>query len=405
MKDVSRFRRDTKLAHAGRDHDASHGYVNPPVVRASTRLVPTLAEYDAGYAPENRYSGYKYGRIQTPTSLAFEAACAEIEGGYRAVAASSGLGAVTMSILAFAKAGGHVLVTDNVYEPTRRFCDQTLRRLGVETTYFDPGIGAGVAALIRPETTLVFLESPGSHTFEVADVPAIAAAARAAGARVLMDNTWATGLYFRAFDHGVDVSIHAATKYIVGHSDAMLGVAVCSEDAWRPVKDQAVLLGQWAGPDDMYLGLRGLRTMGVRLKRHWEAGVALAEWLKGRPEVIRVLHPALPDDPGHALWKRDFRGASGLFGVEIRPVPRRALGAMLDGLELFGMGASWGGFESLVIPSNPARIRTATTWGGTGQLLRVHVGLEDVEDLKADLAAGFDRMAAALAASPDGEAA
>ncbi|HZH26952.1 MAG TPA: cystathionine beta-lyase [Azospirillaceae bacterium] len=390
-------REATRIAHAGRDPSNQYGYVNPPVVRGSTRLYPTLAEYDASYTAGRRYQDYAYGRIQTPTSHAFEQAVAELEGGYRAVVASSGLGAVTTAVLAFAKAGDHALVVDNVYGPTRAFFDGTMRRLGVEVTYFAPDAGSGIAGLIRPNTRIVFLEAPGSLTFEMCDVPAIAAAAHAAGAVVLMDNTWGTPLYFKSFEHGVDVSIHAATKYIVGHSDAMLGVAVCTRDSYRPVKDQAVALGQWAGPDDMYLGLRGLRTMGVRLAQHWKNGIAVAEWLQTRPEVERVLHPALPSDPGHAIWKRDFKGACGLFGVVLKPCPVPAVAAMVDGLELFGIGASWGGYESLVQLAHPEKVRTAKPWTAKGPLLRFHIGLEDIEDLKADLARGFDRLNAACA--------
>jgi len=391
-------RRDaTKIAHAGRDPKNQHGYVNPPVVRGSTRLYPTIADYEAAYSSTHRYQDYAYGRILTPTSHAFEQAVAELEGGYRAVVASSGLGAVTTAVLAFAKAGDHALVVDNVYGPTRAFFDGTMSRLGVEVTYFAPDIGSGLAALIRPNTRIVFVEAPGSLTFEMCDVPAIAAAAHAAGAVVLMDNTWGTPLYFKSFEHGVDVSIHAATKYIVGHSDAMLGVAVCTRDTYRAVKDQAVALGQWAGPDDMYLGLRGLRTMGVRLAQHWKNGIAVAEWFRTRPEVEQVLHPALPSDPGHAIWKRDFKGACGLFGVVLKPCPAPAVAAMVDGLELFGIGASWGGYESLVLLAHPEKLRTARPWAAKGPLLRFHIGLEDVEDLKADLARGFDRLNAACA--------
>lgn len=381
---------DTRIVHAGRDPDANFGVVNPPVYHASTVLYRSVAEMENNR--KERYEKVYYGRFGTPTSFALESAVAELEGGARGVVASSGLGAIATALSAFLRAGDHLLMVDSVYGPTRLYCDNVLARFGVTTTYYDPGIGAGIADLIRPETRVVFTESPGSLTFEIQDVPAIAAAAHAAGAVVLMDNTWGTPLFFRAFDHGVDVSIHAATKYIVGHSDAMLGVIVTTAETFLPVKDMAVANGQCAGPDDVYLGLRGLRTLGARLRQHQDAGLKVAEWLRARPEVARVLHPALPDDPGHALWRRDFTGACGLFGVVLKPAAKAAVDAMLDGMKLFRMGYSWGGYESLIIPANPGALRTATTWQAEGPLLRLHVGLEDVDDLIADLAAGLERL-------------
>jgi cysteine-S-conjugate beta-lyase len=390
---MTRHKTDTTLVHAGRDPFANHGIVNPPVYHASTVVFPTLDALEA--SDRNPFGVVNYGRIGTPTTFAFEDAVAELEGGYRAITASSGLGAITTALMAFTKAGDHVLVTDSVYGPTRRFCAQTLSAYGVEVEFYDPRIGEGIAALLRDNTAVVFTESPGSLTFEVQDIPAIAAAAHAKGAKVLMDNTWATPLFFRALDHGVDVSIHAATKYLVGHADAMMGVIVCTEETFLPVKRAATVLGQCAGPDDVYLALRGLRTLSARLKVHEAAALDMADWLAGRPEVVRVLHPARADDPGHALWKRDFTGSCGLFAVMLYPVARPALAAMLDGLTLFGLGYSWGGFESLIIPAHPERIRTATRWEEPGTLLRLHIGLEDVADLKADLDAGFARMASA----------
>ena len=383
-------RPDTVLVHAGSSPADQHGLVNPPVCHASTVLFPTLAALEASDA--NPFETVNYGRIGTPTTWAFERAVAELEGGYRAVTAASGLAAIATALSAFTKAGDHVLIADSVYGPTRRFADETLARYGVRVEYYDPLIGAEIAGLLRPETTVVYLESPGSLTFDIQDVPAIAAAAKGVGAAVLMDNTWATPLGFRAFEHGVDVSIHAATKYIVGHADAMLGLMVCAEPVWERVKRTAVRFGTAAGPDDVYLGLRGLRTLGVRLRRHWEAGLALADWLSRQPEVVRVLHPARPGDPGHALWQRDFSGACGLFAVLLDPCPKNALTAMLDHLELFGLGYSWGGFESLALPVHPRRVRTATIWDHPGPLLRFHAGLEDIDDLIRDLEAGFGRL-------------
>ncbi len=381
---------ETILTHAGTAPFDHHGIVNPPVYHASTVLFPSVAALEAADAAP--FDVINYGRIGTPTSQALEGAVAALEGGFKAVTAASGLAAIATALSAFIQAGDHILVTDSAYGPTRRFCSEVLGRFGVAVDYYDPLIGAGITALIRPETRVIYLEAPGSLTFEVQDVPAIAAAARAAGVRVLMDNTWATPLYFRPFNHGVDVSIHAATKYIVGHSDAMLGLMVCSEAAYEPVKRAAVRFGTCAGPDDAYLGLRGLRTLAVRLKRHGEAAMALADWLAAQPEVDRVLYPALPDDPGHALWRRDFTGASGLFSVQLHPCPKQAVAALLDHLELFGLGYSWGGFESLALPVYPRKVRTATRWDHPGPLLRFHAGLEDIDDLIADLDRGFGRL-------------
>jgi cystathionine beta-lyase len=391
MKDASPA---TVLGHAGLAPFDHHGIVNPPVYHASTILFPSVAALEAADAAP--FEVINYGRIGTPTSQALERAVAELEGGHAAVTAASGLNAITTALLAFARAGDHVLITDSAYGPARRFCNEVLSGLGISVEYYDPRIGAGIAALLRPETRVVYLESPGSLTFEVQDVPAIAAQARAVGARVLLDNTWATPLGFRPFDHGVDVSIHAATKYIVGHADAMLGLMVCNRDAWEPVKRTAVRLGTCAGPDDVFLGLRGLRTLGVRLARHTTSALALADWLATQPEVAAIRFPARPGDPGHALWRRDFTGACGLFSALLQPCPKPALTAMLDGFELFGLGYSWGGFESLALPVYPRRVRTASCWEHRGAVVRFHAGLEDPDDLIRDLTAGFERLRRAL---------
>jgi cystathionine beta-lyase len=389
---------DTLLAHLGRDPKAQHGAVNPPVYHASTILYKDVESLRGAKAIRFHRNSVTYGRSGTPTTFALQDAVAELEGGYGAIAVSSGLAAVTASIMALVEAGDHILVTDSVYGPARAFCDSVLARFGVETSYYDPLIGSGIAALIRENTRLVFTESPGSQTFEVQDIPAIAEAAHAAGAAVLMDNTWGTPLYCKPFNLGVDVSIHAGTKYIVGHSDAMLGMIVTSEAYYEKVRRGVMSLGHSAAPDDVYLGLRGFRTLSVRLERHHRTGVALATWLSERPEVARVMHPALPGDPGHAIWKRDFAGASGLFGLVLHPVSSRAVDEMLDHLELYGMGYSWGGFESLIIPTDPGSIRTATQWTDPGPALRIHAGLEDLDDLMADLDAGFARLNHVMAA-------
>ncbi len=388
---------DTQLAHLGRAPSKQHGAVNPPVYHASTILFEDVASLQAAKGLRMRKDAVTYGRAGTPTTMALQDSVAALEGGYGGIAVSSGLAAVTASIMSLVKAGDHVLMTDSVYGPARAFCDSTLARFGVETTYYDPLTGSGISALIKENTKIVFTESPGSQTFEVQDIPAIADAAHAAGASVLMDNTWGTPLYCKPFELGVDVSIHAGTKYIVGHSDAMLGMIVTNEAHYEPLRRCVMSLGHSAAPDDVFLGLRGFRTLSVRLERHHKTGVALASWLQQRPEVAKVMHPALPDDPGHTLWKRDFSGACGLFGLVLNPVAPAALAAMLDHLELYGMGYSWGGFESLIIPTDPSSIRTATQWNAPGPSLRIHAGLEDIEDLIADLDAGFERMNRAVA--------
>jgi len=382
------MKKETLLTTAGRRPEENFGIVNPPVYHASTIVYPTVAAHDE--ARKDFLEGVHYGRFGTPTTFAFEEAVAALEGGYRAVSVSSGLCALTATLLALVKAGEHVLVSDSVYAPLRTFCDDVLARLGVETTYFDPLIGGDIATLMRKNTRLVCAESPGSLTFEVQDIPAIAAAAHGAGVLLMLDNTWSAGLYFQPFAHGADISIQAATKYIAGHSDAMLGViTAASEELWRRIKGTTTKLGLCAGPDDCYLGLRGLRTLAVRLQRHQENGLALARWLQGRPEVARVVHPALPQDPGHRLWQRDFTGACGLFGVMLKPFPESAVNAFIDALELFALGYSWGGYESLIAKAKPGKLRTTTRWESEGPYLRLHVGLEDSQDQIADLERGF----------------
>jgi cystathionine beta-lyase len=383
---------ETLLVHAGNHPEDNHGVINPPVYHASTILFPSLERFEQ--AQKDRTVGVAYGRSGTPTTFAIEEAIAALEGGTRALALPSGLAAISATLLSLLSAGDHLLMVDSVYAPVRSLCDKTLARFGVETTYYDPRIGAGIAALMRPNTRIVYLESPGSLTFEVQDVPAIVAAAHAKSALAMMDNTWATPLFFRPFDHGVDIVIHAATKYIVGHSDVMLGLVVVRDAAlYRPIKLSGHAMGYCAAPDDCYLALRGLRTLSVRLQRHEENALALASWLQRRPEVARVLHPALTEDPGYALWRHDFVGASGLFGILLHPCPPAAVAAMIDGMTLFGLGASWGGYESLILPAKPTR--TATPWAASGPLLRLHVGLEAIDDLVVDLERGFARLAAA----------
>ena len=379
---------ETIVAHAGRMSREHFGAVNTPVYRASTILQPSLETLETGNAP------YVYGRRGTPSSKSLEAAINELEGAAQTVLAPSGLGAITLALLSVCSAGDHVLVTDSAYGPTRIFCDRLLTRYGIETSYYEPTIGAGIAVLMRPNTRVVFCEAPGSLTFEMQDIPAIAAAAHENGAAVLMDNTWATPVFFQPLTHGVDLSIQSVTKYIGGHSDMMMGYVATNADYAERVHHTHGDLGLSVGGDDCFLALRGLRTLPTRLARHQETGLKLARWFQAQPEVARVLHPALESDPGHTLWKRDFSGACGLFGVVLKAMPRRALAAMTDGLRCFGMGWSWGGFESLVVPSHIRR--TAQPFAADGPVIRIHAGLEAVDDLIADLEAGFERLRAAL---------
>jgi cystathionine beta-lyase len=382
---------ETRLVTAGRDTRAQKGFVNPPVVHGSTVLYPTAEDLHA------RRGEFQYGRYGTPTTRALQETLMALEGPQCAGVgiAPSGLAAITTALLAVLKAGDHVLVCDNVYRPSRNFCNGLLTRYGVETTYYDPLTGDAIEKLFKANTRAVLVEAPGSQSFEMTDIPAIAGAAHARGALVIDDNTWATPLFHRSLDQGVDVSIQAATKYIGGHSDIMFGTISANANAWPMISATIAMLGVCAGPDDVFLALRGMRTLAVRLNQHYRSGVEMARWLASRPEVIRVLHPALESDPGHAIWKRDFTGASGLFSVVLKPAPQKAVDALLDTVKLFGMGFSWGGFESLIIPFDCDSYRTATKWAPGGPTLRLHIGLENVEDLKADLERGFAAFNAA----------
>jgi cystathionine beta-lyase len=382
---------ETRLVTAGRDRDAQKGFVNPAVFHGSTVLYPNAEDLHAHRAE------YTYGRHGTPTTRALQDVMMALEGPQCAGVgiAPSGLAAISTALLSVTKAGDHILVCDNVYRPSRNFCNGVLARYGVETTYFDPQIGAGIEKLFKPNTKAVLIEAPGSQSFEMPDIPAIAEVAHARGALVIDDNTWATPLFHRSLELGVDISMQAATKYIGGHSDIMFGTISANAKAWPMVTETIRLLGVCAGPDDVYLALRGTRTLAVRLAQHHRSGLEMARWLAARPEVARVLHPGLESDPGHAIWKRDFTGASGLFSIVLKPVPQKAVDALLDAVTLFGMGFSWGGFESLVIPFDCEGYRTATRWSPGGPTLRLHIGLENVDDLKADLDRGFAALKAA----------
>lgn len=377
---------ETELVLAGRNPQRFDGFVNTPIVRGSTVLSATVADL------EGHTGRYSYGRRGNPTLEGLEDALRGLEGGAGVVLTPSGLSAVSLALLSVVGAGDHLLMIDSCYQPTRRVCEETLRRFGVETTYYDPLIGAAIEELIRPTTRAIFLEAPGSLSFEMPDIPAITEVARRRGIVTLMDNTWATPLFFRPHDAGVDISIQAGTKYISGHSDINIGVISATADAFRAVKATHGDLGITIAPEDAFLAARGLRTLAVRLARHQQSALTLARWLAARPEVARVLHPALPEDPGHALWKRDFKGSSGLFSLILKPAPKAAVAALLDSLALFGLGYSWGGFESLAIPFDCSGYRSATRWAPGGPALRLHIGLEEPADLIADLEQGFARF-------------
>lgn len=378
----------TRLAHAGREPFAHYGFVNTPIYRGSTVLFPDAEAFFANRAP------YTYATKGTPTTRALEEAWSEIAGAADTAIVPSGLAAITLALLTAVKAGDHILVSDSAYLPGRMFCDTVLKRLGVETTYYDPLAGADIIGLMRPTTAAVLTESPGSLSVEIQDIPAIAAAAHERGACVILDNTWATPLFFPAHERGVDLSIDAGTKYLSGHSDLLLGLVSANERWSKRLRATFNAFAMCPGPEDVFLALRGLRTLDLRLREAERAGLALAQWLSTREEVASVLHPALPSHPGHALWKRDFLGSTGLFSIILKPCSREAVVALLDGLELFGLGYSWGGFESLVIPFDCKSYRTATEWSPGGPALRFSVGLEDLEDLEDDLDEGFARLRA-----------
>ncbi|GLS21482.1 cystathionine beta-lyase [Labrys miyagiensis] len=386
--EIATFGENTRLVIGGRDPSDHHGFVNTPVYHGSTVLAPTVKDL---LSHSQRYS---YGRRGNPTTEAFEEAMRALDGSAGVVTCPSGLSAVSTALLSCLSSGDHLLMIDTTYQPTRTFCDRVLNRLGIEISYYDPLIGTGIEELIRSNTKAVYLEAPGSQSMEIPDIPLIVAAARQHDCTILLDNTWSTPLYFDAFGHGVDLSIQAGTKYIVGHSDAMFGVVSASRKAWPALKKFYGDSGLCVGPEDVFLALRGLRTMGVRLRQHQDSALRVAKWLASRPEVQHVLHPGLDGDPGHALWKRDFKGASGLFSIILQPAPDAAVAAFLDELKFFGLGYSWGGYESLALPFDCSEYRSATTWNPGGPGVRFHIGLEDVADLIADLDAGLARFRA-----------
>ena len=383
----------TRLVHSGHDVDTSRGFVNVPAFRGSTVLYPDAASL------KSINQRYTYGTHGTPTTDALASAWSELAGAAGTAMTPSGLAAIAMALQTALKAGDHLLMTDSAYFPARRFAERVLRPLGVETTYYDPAIGAGVGALIRENTRAILTEAPGSQSLEMQDIPAIAEAAHARDVCVIMDNTWATPIFFPPHAHGVDLAIEAGTKYLSGHSDLLLGLISANEKWWPRLKAYVDLYAIPPGPEDCFLALRGLRTMELRLKEVERQALTLARWLETREEVLRVIHPALANHPGHEIWKRDFLGSSGLFSVVLKPVPDAAVAAFLDGLQLFGLGYSWGGYESLVIPFDCSTYRTATRWAPGGPAIRLQIGLEDLEDLKADLEQGFARLVEAARAA------
>jgi len=390
-------KKDTRIVNAGRKSKWTRGVVNPPVERASTVVFESVKEMK--HATANRGNQVLfYGRRGTSTSFAFSDAMTDLEGGAGCAIYPSGTAAITNAILSFVKTGDHLLMVDTAYEPTRDFCDKILKNIGVETTYYDPLIGKGIKALIKENTRIIFLESPGSITMEVQDVSGIAEIAHQNDCLVMLDNTWAAGVNFQPFDHGVDISIQAATKYIVGHSDVMLGTATATEACWPQLRENSYLMGQCTSPDDLYLAMRGIRTLSVRLKQHQESALKVANWLATRDEVDVILHPAFDSCPGHEYFSRDFTGSNGLFSFVLNRGDQTSINELLDGMKHFKMGYSWGGFESLILGNtNVGRLRTATTWQYEFPLIRLHIGLEDVDDLIADIEQGFDRLNESLA--------
>jgi cystathionine beta-lyase len=378
----------SRLVNLGRDAEFSQGFINVPPFRGSTVLYPDVATL------KNRAQRFTYGTRGTPTTEALCSAWTDLSGAAGTVLAPSGLAAIVVALMTALSAGDHLLMTDSVYEPSRAFADKALRRFGIETSYYDPTIGAEIDALMRPNTKAVLTESPGSQTLEVQDIPAIAEVAHERGVCVILDNTWATPLFFSPHAHGVDLVVEAGTKYLSGHADLLLGLVSANAQWFERLHRTVHLMAIPPGAEDVFLALRGLRTMDLRLREAERQGLALAQWLSARSEVLRVIHPALPDHPGHALWKRDFTGSSGLFSIVLKPASEGAVAAFLDGLELFGIGYSWGGYESLALPFDCTATRTATRFAPGGPTVRFSVGLEDIEDLQADLDRGFRRLRA-----------
>lgn len=386
-KNISAFGVSTQLSMLGRNPDEQFGFVNAPLYKGSTIIYKTVDDL------EHKRQRFHYGTSGSPTIAHLEDAWTHLTGGAGTVLSPSGLGSVALALLSTTKAGDHILVPDTIYRPSREFCNSLLARFGVQTSFYDPLIGDRIDTLIQPNTAAIFMESPGSQTMEVQDVPGIVRVAKKHGIKTILDNTWSTPIFFDAHAHGVDISVEAGTKYLGGHSDILLGLASANENAWPALRATYDAMAMLPGADDCILALRGLRTLHLRLKEAERKALDLAEWLKARPEVVRVLHPALPDCPGHELWARDFKGSSGLFSVLLNEkYTRSGIASMLENMSIFSMGFSWGGYESLVVPFNCEKYRTATTWNPGGPAMRLQVGLEELDDLKHDLELGFERL-------------
>lgn len=394
MNNSDSYSPTTQCVYLGREESGHSGFVNPPVYRGSTFLYSTLAAFNDAKKDRFNPQGVSYGRYGTPTSNALEQAIAKLEGGYGAMTVSSGLAAISTAMMALLSVGDHMLIVDSVFGPTRRFCDHTLTRLGIEVSYYSPSLGAEIELLIKKNTKVIFMESPGSLTFEVQDVPGIVNVAKRHNIVTILDNTWATPLFFKAMDHGVNVAIHAATKHIGGHSDIILGLIVTDKSNWESVRNHYINIGQSPASEEVSLALRGLRTLPMRLQVQGQSALQIAYWLADQPYVKNVLHPALPSCPGHRFWKRDFKGSANVFGIELIYPQTLNICAFVDGLNLFGIGASWGGYESLILPSEQHTSRSSDNWQDRGILLRLSIGLESPEDLIADLKQGFNRLTA-----------
>lgn len=387
MSKNNKIKVSTQLTQLGRNPNDQYGFVNSAIYRGSTVIYNSFKDI------EMKHARFHYGTSGTPTIENLEKAWSELTGAQGTVISPSGLGSIALALLTTTKAGDHLLMPDCVYRPSRNFCNGMLKRFGVETEYYDPMIGTDIEKLVRPNTSTIFLEAPGSQSFEVQDVPAIVSVAKKYGIKTILDNTWATPIFFRAHEHGVDLSLEAGTKYLGGHSDLLMGLISANQDTWPALRQAYDHMAMLPGAEDCFLALRGLRTMHLRLKEAEKRGLEMANWLKNRPEVIKILHPAFPDCPGHEIWKRDFTGSSGLFSIVLDPqYTKKGLANMLDNMSIFAMGFSWGGFESLIIPFDCTEYRTATKWNPGGLTVRLQIGLEDMDDLKSDLAQGFNRL-------------
>lgn len=387
QQNILSFGMATRLTMLGRDTDEQHGFVNPPLYRGSTVIHKSIEDI------EQHRGRFFYGTAGTPTIASLEDAWTQLTGAHGTVLSPSGLGSVALALMTTTKAGDHILIPDSIYGPSRSFCDGFLRKYGVEAEYYDPLIGAEVEALVRSNTSTIFMESPGSQTMEIQDVPALVSVAKKRGLKTILDNTWATPIFFDAHGNGIDISVEAGTKYLSGHSDLLLGLASANEETWPALRATYDAMAMLPGAEDCLLALRGLRTMHLRIREAERKSLELASWLKSRPEVARVLHPALKDCPGHEIWRRDFKGSSGVFSIVLNDgFTRAGFTNMLEGMRVFGMGYSWGGYESLIVPLHPQNFRSATTWPYSGFAFRLQIGLEDLADLKVDLLQGFDRL-------------